>query len=601
MRPDEVKRLVEEFRQRTAFGNGPEDCFAAWYVQQQYQLSDSQAIQQSSDPGDTGQFAVDAFHLYGGTPVTTLLLVSAKYSESTAEISNGFQELQKSLPEVRRILDGEDSEVQQQQQNKVLVNLRASVAQLDHSIREKLQLDLRVIHLSSQDSLVISEKTRERRSRLRTAIEKTLPDRASIIREVGPLDMGPRQEVTAPATGVTLSVERLQDYYAAGSQSKMYLGLGRLSELVELYNKRRDALFAKNVRYYLQSPKNVVRGPAGKMRETLKQICVQHKLGPELFAFYHNGVTVTGRSAGPSPGGIYVAEPYVLNGCQTIKNAFLFLNDPRLKERVDPERWNKILVPLRVVATQDDELIRTVTINNNRQNAISYASLRSNDPVQIDLEQRFRAKGMFYERQQGAFSNLESVDPERFAEEFPKTNSRCVSMIDLARSIAAVMGEVGWADRPGHLFESDPAYSRSFSDKRLSSITLLAFLQNVHDTIGGILKSDLGLEKKGDGPTATRLKYYAISVLCRFLAKENSAEFVSKYGSYLCGGGGRSRFRDELGKILDTRNSGIRIELAEKFMQLPSDDAELLQKTFERTMGSLRLRDVDPFEVFKGL
>jgi hypothetical protein len=242
-----------------------------------------------------------------------------------------------------------------------------------------------------------------------------------------------------------------------------------------------------------------------------------------------------------------------------------------------------------------------VTINNNRQNAISYASLRSNDPVQIDLEQRFRARGMFYETQQGAFSNLESSDPERFAEEFPKTNNRCVSMIDLARSAAAVMGEVGWADRPAHLFESDSAYSRCFSDKRLSSTTFLSFLQNVHDTIGGILKSDMGLEKTGDGPTPTRLKYYAMSLLCRFLAKHDFSEFVSKYGSYLCGGGGRSRFRDELVKILETRNSGIRIELADKFMRIPSDDAELLQKAFERTTGTLGLRDVDPFESFKSL
>ena len=98
-----------------------------------------------------------------------------------------------------------------------------------------------------------------------------------------------------------------------------------------------------------------------------------------------------------------------------------------------------------------------------------------------------------------------------------------------------------------------------------------------------------------------RLKYFGMSLLCLFLAKQNSTEFVSKYGSYLCGGGGHSRFRDELVKVLETRNSGIRIELVEKFMPLPSDDAELLQKAFDRTMGTLNLRDVDPFEVFKGL
>ena len=599
MRPEEVRLLVEEFRQRTAYGNGAEDCYPPWYLQQQYQLSDSQAIQQSADIEPRNyDFGVDAFHLYGGTPLTHLLLVQAKYSETTNLISNGFHELEKSLPEVKKILEGTGTDVPQQ--NKVLVNLRASVNQLDHSVREKLQLDLRVIHLNSQDTLVIGEKTRDARSRLREAVERLLPDRVSMIREVGPPDMGPRQETTAPASGITLTVEKLQDY-TADSESKMYLGLGRLSELVELYNKRRDALFAKNVRYYLQSKKNVEKGPAGKMRETLKQICVENKLAPELFAFYHNGVTVTGRSAEPAASGIYVSEPYVLNGCQTIKNAFFFRNDPYLRDRIDQESWNKIMVPLRIVATANEELIRMVTINNNRQNAISYASLRSNEPVQIGLEQRFRAKGIFYERQEGAFTNLESGNPERFGEEYPNTNNRYVGIVNLARSIAAAMGEVGWAEHPGDLFESDPAYTRCFSDKRLSSITFLVLLQNVHDTITPILKSELGLEQKGTGPKPTRLKYYAMALLFRFLAKDNATEFVSNNGSYLCGGGGRSKFREELSKVLGTRHSGIRQELAEKFTQLESSDADGLQDAFQRALSSLRLRDADPFDVFRNL
>ena len=41
-------------------------------------------------------------------------------------------------------------------------------------------------------------------------------------------------------------------------------------------------------------------------------------------------------------------------------------------------------VALRVV-TGDDELVRTITVNNNRQNAMTAAALRSNDPVQIRL------------------------------------------------------------------------------------------------------------------------------------------------------------------------------------------------------------------------
>ncbi len=80
--------------------------------------------------------------------------------------------------------------------------------------------------------------------------------------------------------------------FPTGDGTNMHTPIGRLADLVELYRTRRDHLFSKNVRYYLHSKRNTEKGPAGKMRETLKHICIDKTLPPEQFALFHNGVTI---------------------------------------------------------------------------------------------------------------------------------------------------------------------------------------------------------------------------------------------------------------------------------------------------------------------
>ena len=186
----------------------------------------------------------------------------------------------------------------------------------------------------------------------------------------------------------------------------MFSGFGKLSDLVDLYNKRRDDLFSRNVRYYLRSKKNAEKGPAGKMKQTLIQMCVEDSLEPERFALFHNGITIFSKRAQVLDGQILVRDPYVLNGCQTIKNAFYFRTNPTRKSRIKDDRWQRIAVPIHFIETTDDELVRAVTVNNNRQNAMSPAALRSNDPVQIRLQRRFKDRLVFYQRQEVALDEI---------------------------------------------------------------------------------------------------------------------------------------------------------------------------------------------------
>jgi hypothetical protein len=339
------------------------------------------------------------------------------------------------------------------------------------------------------------------------------------------------------------------------------------------------------------------------MRETLKNICIDRTLEPELFAFFHNGVTVCAEQVQERTGGLELRAPFVLNGCQTIKTAFLFASDPRLKNRLDEDRWKRVTVPIRVTVARDEALIRVITINNNRQNTMSPPALRANDPVQLELQGRFRPFKVLYERQEGAFESIQDSNPDALLDEYENSAHRPVRIVDLARSLSAVAGGTdlfNYAHHPNDIFESDQVYDRCFSTKRLASVTFLLFLQNLHDVLPLVLKKDLNLEPLEGGPKPAGLSFYVMCLLCRYLAKEGERDFVVEYGRKLWG---RDRtFRKAVEKHLSNYRSKIKSALDEKFMTLEDRSIESLKAAFGRAEAVLRLgAQIDSFEAFKDL
>lgn len=250
-----IRTAVSEFRERTAQGIKREDCFAPWYLHQLFHMPETQAIEQSSD--GSHDFGVDAFHLFEGSPPSKLLLVQAKFSDSLNLISEGIRGFRKALPELASTLEIGASEVPHQ--NKVLHNLRAALNQLDAKVRDSLELNFHVIHLSMEDRTIVGNRTREARNELRETLLETFPDRPHVIRDLGPIDFGPPETRYVPPKEVRLSVQSVKEF-PAGPKSVMFYGVGRLADLVDLYTSRRDNLFARNVRYYLYSKKNTDKG-----------------------------------------------------------------------------------------------------------------------------------------------------------------------------------------------------------------------------------------------------------------------------------------------------------------------------------------------------
>ena len=587
-----VRKMVDEFREHTGFVGAKEHCLAPWYLHQVYQIPEVKALGQSSD--GNYDFGVDAFHLVD----ERLILIQSKFTDSLTLIEKGFKDLQKVLPEIVRSFEAIGTE--ENIQNKVLVNLRAALNRMGGEERSRLTLEFQVLHLSTVDEAILNHRLTDAMRRLSESVQNALPSRVCRIRAVGPQELGPHQIIVAPPEETSL---RLAGAYAfdAGESCKMTTGIGNLADLVDIYRVRRDELFARNVRYFLNSKKNTEKGPAGKMRGTLRSMCIENKVDPERFAPFHNGISLYAKSAVVDGKNVRVRDPYVLNGCQTIKNAFLFRYDPALKDRINVDHWERVAVPIRIICTTDDDLVRTITVNNNRQNSMSPAALRANDALQIRLEQRFKEHLILYERQEGAFDAIWATNPDLFEDAYENTQGQSVNIHELARAIAASLGKITWALHPNDLFEADKAYSTTFSEKKtLQSIVFLTFLQNLHDIVGLILKMDLNLAPQEKGPRPSRLLYQTICLLTRHLAVQGDEEFVLRWGTKLWG---RDKaLREEIRKMLNSHQSGIRSQLAKHFMKLNSTKSDDLSFAFDECQKELDLGDkVDPFGAFMEL
>jgi hypothetical protein len=606
-----IREEVEAFRIKDAPDHAPEDCFPAWFLQQTYGIGAVQALMQSSDPAIVGKSksdgGLDAYHLEPQVEGRfKILLVQAKYTESVSQIGKGFKDLERCLPHVENVLKGLGSA---EVQNKLYANLRAAVQRSQENLKDLGRLDfhLKVIHLCEQDPMIIRANCRKAIDDLKEEFGTRFPEAQCTVEPVGPAQISGTDIVRPGDDWFSLHLSSVRIEVPHGDrQVRMYLGVGRLGELVNLYKQRRDDLFSKNVRYFLRSKKNTETGPSGRIRESLRELCVsppEVSSPPEMFAFYHNGITLYARDLRLQEQNdtAEVREPFVLNGCQTIKTGYYFRYDTKLAKRIDEVRWDRIAVPLRIITTKDEELIRQITIGNNRQNQISPSALRANDPVQVTLADRFRRRGIFYQRQEGAFEELEETNPAVIEADYPNTHGGYVDVVHLARSLAATAGDLDLAHSPSHIFEPDLSYQKCFSVKRLSSIVLLTFLQNLNDVLSVILKKDLSLEWEGDGPRPARLMYYAMCLLMRYLAKTQEAALVLEYGDAIYGKG--YAFRQEVVKRLDNWHSGIKGVLKERFMGLEDARAESLKAAFQKAENVLRLKGstIDPFETFKEL
>lgn len=529
-----IRNRVREFWKEHAHGMREEDAFAAWFLHKKFKLPPQQATSQSSDGNYDG--GIDGFHLVADEPVPTLWIVQAKYSEGYPAVVKGVQDLARAVKTTADLIGTGDT--LKSDENRVLRNLRLCMARATCR-QESVALRFVLVHLNRQDREVWASNPKLKdqvRAFTHEASTHGFAGRAE-------LDyLGPG-ELDFVDVVVPRPVEPIPMRFAGTpvglAGTTCWFGLVHLADLVALYDRYRTDLFAKNVRMYLYDKADREQGAARQMRATLEKICQNGGLTGDDFALLHNGVALWAKGLretdtpgtvlmDPGPEGIFV-----LNGCQTIYTAWHLREKAGNRDEVWQARWETVRLPARILVTDGEDLVRSVTISTNRQNQIPSSALWAHDPVQIDIDGKFERIGVFYERQEGAYEHRVRSDPRTMADRFPNTAVKLpVGIVALAQALAAAdrATPLTYAVSPQSIFESESVYHRVFSENHVSSARLMLLFFNLFRTVHLALreiKSDAGRNNPYSWSAPGRLGIPAFRLCVHYMAaKTDRAEWA---------------------------------------------------------------------------
>lgn len=243
----------------------------------------------------------------------------------------------------------------------------------------------------------------------------------------------------------------------------MRVGFVRLWDMAAIYRGMGQRFFERNIRAGLSENE----APNRAISRSLRQI-LEGKLDSGMFAFNHNGMTLSAERMEAVADGFRITEPRLLNGAQTVTTFVRFLDkhadDARLTEREGVLK--NIWLQCRVITGAKEEFVVEVTINNNRQNPVKPWALRANDIIQLRIGEKLREElNVFYGRQEGAFENLTNDDLETMEIE----HGRPIDLRRLALTFLASDGEIDKMNRLGEVFESDKTYAQVFNEERLNA------------------------------------------------------------------------------------------------------------------------------------
>jgi len=204
-------------------------------------------------------------------------------------------------------------------------------------------------------------------------------------------------------------------------------------QIVQLYNRFKDALFTLNIRNYI-----------GRTA-TNKGIIKASSESPDHFYHYNNGISCLGTSVEVvDQDRLRVKGLQVINGAQTVKALHRANTQKPWK---GPATIPLLLVRVTEVSKGYGEAGRfaeDVVRYNNTQNVIKASDFRSNDPVQRDLKEKFKKVVRF-----GRDTEYMPKRTER-----SKRNTWIVRMEEFAKVVYSFLGDpVSFSGSTSYLFD----------------------------------------------------------------------------------------------------------------------------------------------------
>ncbi len=125
------------------------------------------------------------------------------------------------------------------------------------------------------------------------------------------------------------------------------------------------------------------------------------------FPLRNNGVTIVSRKLQRVGNEFHIEDFQIVNGCQT--------------SHVIASNWSSaygnMLIPIKIVVSEDEEVTRNVIIASNSQNDVDQDSFWALDPIHKKIEIYFESKAgdesLFYERRPGQYNAVPNIEKVR--------------------------------------------------------------------------------------------------------------------------------------------------------------------------------------------
>lgn len=289
-------------------------------------------------------------------------------------------------------------------------------------------------------------------------VERYFGERIPLLVRFLPFD-GLAQKTARDSFKITLDQPTI--YSDGGMQ--MYVGFVPLYDLYGIRSALGRKFLERNIRFALPPDGQVNRS----LSETFSSIFLKRDKPPSIFAFHHNGVTLSAGMVEQKGAETIIHAPRLLNGAQTVSTFadFWDRNGAALKASSAEKLIDQLKILTRIVVNAKSEEVTQVTISNNRQNPVQAWQLHANDQIQFELEDWFRNLGIPYQRQERTFAKVSAEDWQNME----YTETRAVELIRLARTYLAAEGELGKLAHIKDVFENGSDYNELFGRHRLNA------------------------------------------------------------------------------------------------------------------------------------
>lgn len=217
--------------------------------------------------------------------------------------------------------------------------------------------------------------------------------------------------------------------------------LGEYYKFITENDQLRDFLFESNVRSYEGN---------GQVNKQIKETLENKSLGIP-FWWLNNGITIVTTHITPGSPDFVIHDPQVVNGLQTSEVLFRYFKESQCNPI---EETRQTLV--KIIKPPSDEVQDRIIRATNSQTKIPLQFLRASDDFQRDIEIRFKAAGLYYDRRKNTWRNLGVKLPF------------IVGVSELAQCVASIiLLEPDHARaRPSRYFKEEALYKKAFNPKR---------------------------------------------------------------------------------------------------------------------------------------